>query len=153
MTFKGHQGDIYMYLPSSDGACAAVWCCMIVVLTIRWGDLCVGVEHGMTPPLVSITALTGLVVHPAWLQGHVAVSLCHEPQRHLKLFTEAHCAPSPPPASEPVAHLAKRTVAKAVNWGLQTTCEACEDFRLSGMRWTTGHYLPFYLISFNLNFI
>lgn len=44
-----------------------------------------GVERGMTPPLVSITALTGLVVHTAWLQGHVAAPLCHEPQRHLKL--------------------------------------------------------------------
>lgn len=102
-----HQGDICLYLSISDGAC-------VTVSTLCWYDSrrsgvrtyakdplsSARVEHGVTPAMVSITALTGLLVHPAWLQGHVAAPLCPESQRHFRLLTQApHTTP------EAVVHL------------------------------------------------
>lgn len=76
--------------------------CMKAVLLIRCEDLCKGpiVESwgwAWRDPLVSVTALTGWVVHPVWLQGHAAAPLCHETnwavptQQHLcKLHNIIH---------------------------------------------------------------
>ena len=77
----------------SDGAYAG--------LTVCEGPIDVD-EHGVTPPLVYITALTGLVGYPEGLQGHVAAPLCHEPERHFELFTQAQYVLPPPPPPPPL---------------------------------------------------
>lgn len=93
---NGHLGPIFF----SDGTytwgsvIVCWWSCRTCVKDLL---LSAGVEHGVTPPLVSINILTGMVAHPAWLQGHAAAPLCHELQRCLKLLTLAQLDTLPVP--------------------------------------------------------